>query len=117
MSTILVKSIYVEPETEDGFRVLVDRNLPAGLTEAQAKLDLWQGSLAPSPRLHKWYGGRRDKWDDFLDSYFDELDANSFAVTELFQKMRGERLTLLYSSQDARYNTAVALKIYLEGNE
>lgn len=80
-------------------------------------LDLWQGSLAPSPRLYKWFGGNRDRWDGFLDGYFTELDANSLALTELFQKLTGERLTLLYASRDARYNTAVALKIYLEGND
>lgn len=117
MITIFVKAIDAEPEAGDGFRVMVDRNLPAGLTVEQAKLDLWQGSLAPTPRLHKWYGGNRDKWDGFLDSYFAELDENGFAMTELFQKLPGDQLTLLYSGKDARYNTAVALKIYLEGND
>jgi uncharacterized protein YeaO (DUF488 family) len=117
MITILVKSVEAEAIDEDGFRVLVDGNLPSSMTEEQAKLDLWQGSIAPSPRLYKWFGGNRDRWDDFLDGYFTELDANSFALTELFQKLTGERLTLLYASRDARYNTAVALKIYLEGND
>ena len=117
MITIVVKPIQLEPTEEDGFRVFADRNLPSGMTEQQAKLDLWQGSLAPSPRLHKWYRGNSDKWDEFLGQYFVELDENGFAVTELFQKVRGERLTLLYSGGNDRYNTAVALKIYLEGND
>ena len=116
MITIFVKAVGAEATAKDGFRVLVDRNLPSGVTETQAQYDLWLGGIAPGTRLHKWYGGNREKWDGYLERYFVELDENNFALTELFQKMSGDCLTLLYSGKDARYNTAVALKIYLEGN-
>ena len=115
MISIVTKSIQDEPHANDGFRVLVDRNMPKGLNEASARVDLWLGGIAPSPRLHKWYRHDPAKWDQFLGRYFDELDENNVMVTELFQKMSGERITLLYTGQDAELNTAVALKQYLEG--
>ena len=89
--------------------------MPKGLNETSAKVDLWLGGIAPSPRLHKWYRNDPAKWDELLERYFMELDENNLTVTELFQKMTGERVTLLYVGPDAELNTAVALKQYLEG--
>lgn len=121
MITLQTKSIYLEPEPADGFRVLVDRLLPAGVTEASAQVDLWLGEIAPSPRLHKWYRGDREKWADFVAGYFAELDDNSSAVTRLFQEAtqqsHSSHITLLFTAKDARFNTAVALRAYLEGDE
>lgn len=117
MIAIVVKSIHDDPQPNDGFRVLVDRNMPKGMNETSAKVDLWLGGIAPSPRLHKWYRNDPAQWDEFLARYFAELDESSLLVTELFQKMTGERVTLLYVAQDAALNTAVALKHYLEGDE
>ncbi|MBX3061215.1 MAG: DUF488 family protein [Anaerolineae bacterium] len=117
MITIHIKSIYLEPTPDDGFRVLVDRQLPPGLTLESARVDLWLGEIAPSPRLQKWFRNDRDKWDEFVENYYAELDGNSTAVTRLFQEAPADRITLLFTAKDARYNTAVALKRYLEGEE
>ena len=114
MITIFVKSLYQEAAVDDGFRVLVERQLPTGFTLDSAHIDLWLGEIAPTPRLQKWYRDDREKWPEFLDSYYAELDANSAAVIKLFQES-GERITLLFTAKDARFNTAVALKNYLEG--
>lgn len=113
--TIKTKSIYLDPAPNDGFRVLVDRHLPPGITETSARIDLWLGDIAPSPRLHKWFRDDRAKWDEFVESYVAELDENGAAVTRLFQATTSEQITLLFTAKDARYNTAVALKQYLEG--
>ncbi|HRQ39844.1 MAG TPA: DUF488 family protein [Chloroflexota bacterium] len=117
MITLQIKSIYLEPTPDDGFRVLVDRQLPPGMTPESARVDLWLGEIAPSPRLQKWFRDDREKWDDFVESYYSELDDNSTAVTRLFQEAVGDRITLLFIAKDARTNTAVALKRYLEGEE
>ena len=117
MITLQIKSIYLESAIEDGFRVLVDRQLPPGITRESARIDLWLGEVAPSPRLQKWFRDDREKWDEFVESYFTELDENSTAVTRLFQVATGDCITLLFTAKDARYNTAVALKRYLEGEE
>lgn len=117
MMTLHIKSIFLEVEESDGFRVLVDRQLPPGITQESAHIDLWLGEIAPSPRLQKWFRGDRAKWDEFVENYYNELDDNSTAVTRLFQEARGDRITLLFTAKDARTNTAVALKRYLAGEE
>jgi uncharacterized protein YeaO (DUF488 family) len=112
---IQIKKIDEEPAPEDGFRVLVDRLWPSGVSQEEARLDLWLGDIAPSPRLRKWFNHDPARWDKFLEQYFTELDENPQVVTELFQKATSSKITLLFAANDAKFNHAVALKIYLEG--
>ncbi len=114
--TLQLKRIYDEPDPADGFRVLVDRLWPGGISKEEAHVDLWLGDIAPSPRLRKWFDHEPTRWDEFLDLYFAELDENPQAVTELFQKTTSGTITLLYAANDVQHNHAVALKMYLEGN-
>lgn len=51
-----VKRVYDRPTRDDGFRVLVDRLWPRGLSKRKAMLDLWAKEVAPSPDLRKWFG-------------------------------------------------------------
>ncbi|TMI49725.1 DUF488 family protein, partial [Candidatus Bathyarchaeota archaeon] len=52
---IKVKRIYDEPGTEDGYRILVDRLWPRGLSKDKAKMDLWLKEISPSDELRKWF--------------------------------------------------------------
>ena len=45
---IQLKRVYDKPEAKDGFRILVDRLWPRGLTKIRAKADLWLKEIAPS---------------------------------------------------------------------
>lgn len=114
--TLQLKRIYDDPAPGDGFRVLVDRLWPRGVSKADAHIDLWLGGIAPSPGLRKWFDHEPARWNEFLDRYFAELDENPQAVTELFQKATSGMITLLYAANDVQHNHAVALKMYLEGN-
>ena len=40
---------------KDGFRILVDRLWPRGLSKDKVKVDLWQKDIAPSNSLRKWF--------------------------------------------------------------
>lgn len=51
-----VKRIYVEPEADDGYRVLVDRVWPRGMSKEKARVDLWMKEIGPSDGLRKWFG-------------------------------------------------------------
>lgn len=115
--TLQLKRITDAPSPDDGFRVLVDRHWPSDLSEETAQVGLWLGDVAPSPRLRKWFNHDPARWDDFLDQYFAELDENPQAVTEMFQKATSSKITLLYTAKDVRHNHAVALKMYLEGDD
>jgi len=114
--SLQLKRIYDDPAPADGFRVLVDRLWPRGVSKEDALIDLWLDDIAPSPGLRKWFNHDPARWNDFLDRYFAELDENPQAVTELFQKTTSGKITLLYAAKDVQHNHAVALKMYLDGD-
>ena len=109
-----LKRAYEAPEESDGFRILVDRIWPRGVSKEALKLDLWQKEIAPSADLRKWFGHDPEKWEEFRRRYFGELDGRKELVEELLSKVRHGRVTLLFSAHDEKHNNAVALKEYLE---
>lgn len=112
--SIHVKRVYEPVKADDGYRVLVDRLWPRGLSKASLKLDAWMKELAPSNELRKWYSHDEAKWKEFQKRYFKELDGHADLVEELIQKSRAGKLTLLFATREEVRNNAVALKNYLE---
>jgi uncharacterized protein YeaO (DUF488 family) len=111
---IRLKRAYDKPSKNDGYRVLVDRVWPRGVSKEDAELDEWMKEAAPSTSLRKWFGHDPDKWEEFSRRYYKELDKNSESLKPLVQRAKKGRITLVYGSKEARYNNAVALKEYLE---
>lgn len=113
---IKLKRAYEVPESGDGFRVLVDRLWPRGVSKSLARIDLWLKEIAPSTELRKWFGHDPSKWATFRDRYFHELDNNPKAVEQLREPVRHGMVTLVYGAKDQEHNDAVALKEYLESD-
>ena len=111
--SIRIKRVYEKPDREDGFRVLVDRLWPRGLSKATAKIDFWARELAPSNELRRWYDHDPGKWDEFKSRYFRELNANPGLVKEFRGRLRRVKVTFVYSSREEKINNAAALKEYL----
>jgi uncharacterized protein YeaO (DUF488 family) len=107
---IKTKRVYDAASKDDGFRVLVDRLWPRGLTRDRVGADAWMKELAPSTELRKWFKHEAPKWTEFKRRYFQELDQNLGALGELRKALGKGRVTLLYSAQDTERNHAVALK-------
>ena len=112
--SIHIKRVYEPPHANDGYRVLVDRLWPRGLSKAKLGLDAWMKDLAPSNELRLWYGHTEAKWPEFQKRYFKELAQHPDLVDELLKRCRAHKVTLLYSSRNETINNAVALKKYLE---
>jgi uncharacterized protein YeaO (DUF488 family) len=110
---IKIKRIYDPPAEDDGFRILVDRLWPRGLTKEKAKLDLWLKEIAPSDQLRKWYSHDPKKWAEFRKRYFKDLGTKRGLVNQIVQNMNEGDVTLLYSSKEEKLNNAVALKEYI----
>lgn len=110
---IAVKRVYEPAEKSDGYRVLVDRMWPRGLTKQDAALDLWLRDVAPSHELRKWYNHAPERWPVFCERYYAELADHADAVELLRAKAAEQLLTLLYSSREQALNNAEALKFYL----
>lgn len=112
--SIQIKRAYAPSSPEDGYRVLVDRLWPRGISKARADLDEWDKELAPSNELRQWYGHVPEHWEEFKHRYFAELDSKPEQVEALRQQAAKGLVTLIYSAKNEQYNNAVALKEYLE---
>jgi uncharacterized protein YeaO (DUF488 family) len=112
---IRLKRAYDPATPDDGFRILVERLWPRGLTKERAGIDLWLKEIAPSPELRKWFGHDPLKWEEFSLRYRAELDNNPEAIQHLQQILKKESIvTFIYAARDLQHNSAVLLKTYLE---
>ncbi|WP_370610011.1 DUF488 domain-containing protein [Bifidobacterium longum] len=111
---IAIKRIYEEPTASDGYRVLVDRLWPRGMTKERATLDLWMKDVAPSPLLRKWFGHDPTRFAEFRTRYIAELDANATADSLRRICAQHPAVTLLYADKDPHTNHALVLRDYLD---
>jgi uncharacterized protein YeaO (DUF488 family) len=110
---IRIKRIYDPPQAEDGFRVLVDRLWPRGVTRERADIDLWLKGVAPSADLRTWWNHDPARMAEFARRYREELDANR-ALGELREVVEANATTtLLYAAHDPEVNHARVLQSYL----
>ena len=109
-----LKRAYDPAAKTDGSRILVERLWPRGLSKAEVHVDAWLKEVAPSTDLRKWFGHDPEKWPQFRQRYFRELDARPEAWQPIVSKARRGLVTLIYSSHDTLHNNAVALQEYLQ---
>ena len=108
---VRVKRIYEPAEKSDGYRVLVDRLWPRGLTKEKAALGLWLKEIAPSNALRKWFHHEPRLWPEFRKRYRAELRKNPGALRQLKAILESEKtVTLLYGARDEEHNEAVVLR-------
>ncbi len=108
-----VKRIYEQREPADGYRVLVDRVWPRGMTKEAAAIDLWLKEAAPSTTLRKWFAHEPARWAEFKRRYAAELEQPDSADTvERLKQLAQEHavVTLLFSARDETHNQAIALR-------
>jgi uncharacterized protein YeaO (DUF488 family) len=105
--SIATKRIYALPSERDGYRVLVDRLWPRGLSRAIAAIDLWLRDVAPSTGLRKWYGHDVERWPVFADRYRQELEGHGDSLDTLLDiERRHGTVTLLFAARDEVHNEA-----------
>lgn len=109
---IRIKRIYEDPSPDDGSRILVDRLWPRGLGKEKAGVDLWLKDVAPSEDLRKLFHHDVQKWTEFKERYFAELDQKEDIVNQI-RHGAGQNVTLLYGARDEEHNNAVALREYI----
>lgn len=114
MSVIALKRVYEAVSPTDGYRVLVDRLWPRGLSEEKADIDEWQKDLAPSTELRKWFHHDPELWKDFSEKYMEELHESNLGKDFLEQHKNQEKITLVYAAKDEEHCHPIILKKYLE---
>ncbi len=109
-----LKRVYLPAEETDGYRILVDRLWPRGISKEKAKIDLWLKEVAPSNELRKWFGHDPERFNTFTERYKAELQASG-ALEELRQAIQEHpNTTLLYAAHDEQHNNAIVLQELLE---
>lgn len=110
-----IKRVYAPAADDDGFRVLVDRLWPRGISKDKARIDLWMKDISPSDALRRAFHGNPGGWDAFLTAYADELQSEPglSATAELREHLRAGPVTLLYAARDETHNNAEALRLLL----
>jgi uncharacterized protein YeaO (DUF488 family) len=111
---IKIKRVYEPPGKEDGFRILVDRLWPRGLTKEKAAVDQWEKEISPSPALRTWFAHKPERWEEFQTRYRAELRANSYIGPFLEKYKPYKRLTLLYAGKDEAHSHVLMLQAFLE---
>lgn len=106
---VRLKRAYDPPQRSDGYRVLIDRIWPRGVSKEQAHLDAWTPELAPSTELRRWFGHDPVRFAEFRRRYLDELKAQQEKLRELRRRAREGTLTLVYGARDTEHNDAVVL--------
>jgi uncharacterized protein YeaO (DUF488 family) len=112
---IAVKRVYELPKTSDGYRILVERLWPRGISKEKAHIDLWLREAGASHLLRKWYGHDPEKWELFRQKYFLELHERPGVINQLREIIdREHKVTFIFSARDELHNNAIALKEFLE---
>lgn len=111
---IKIKRIYTDVETDDGYRILIDRLWPRGVSKERAALDDWLKEIAPSTELRKWFNHDPQLFDEFSKRYILELEDKKEELLRIKSIAEQQNVTLLFSAKDEKYNQAVVLKKVLE---
>jgi uncharacterized protein YeaO (DUF488 family) len=106
---VRLKRAYEAPGPSDGYRVLIDRLWPRGVSRDKAKLDAWEQELAPSAELRRWFGHDPERFEEFRSRYVEELRGERPRLAALRRRAREGTLTLVYAAHDADNNDAVVL--------
>ncbi len=86
----------------DGYRLLVCRYRPRGVSRADETWHNWCSALAPSKELHADYYGKHGPpitWEEFRRRYLEEMKDQEEFIEELADMVaEGKTITLLCSS-------------------
>ncbi|MFP4420639.1 MAG: DUF488 domain-containing protein, partial [Desulfococcaceae bacterium] len=66
---ISLKRAYKFSSPDDGYRVLVDKIWPRGVSKEDAALDEWKKDIAPSDDLREQFHDGTLSWGDFRNQY------------------------------------------------
>lgn len=111
-----IKRIYESPDAADGWRVLVDRLWPRGMSKDKAHVDDWAKDIAPSAELRKWFAHDAAKWTEFHGRYRAELLSGKTFPAFLESIKDKPVVTLLYGAKDTAHNNAVVLADVIKEN-
>ena len=117
MGELRWKRIYDTAEEDDGFRILIDRLWPRGISKADAQLGDWARDVAPSAALRSAYHRNETDYKTFAESYEKELydnDEMTEFIKEIKNKLETGNVTLWYASREPERSQIPVLRSFIE---
>jgi len=112
-----MKRVYEAAADSDGYRILVDRIWPRGISKERAEIETWAKEITPTTDLRKWFGHKPAKFPVFKEKYLAEIATNpdwpEFCHLVQHQLALGD-VTLVYAAKDPQYNHVVILMALLK---
>ena len=108
-SGIRIKRVYDAADPADGYRVLIDRLWPRGVSREKAHLDEWARDLAPSDELRRWFGHDPERFEEFRRRYEEELRGAALHLAQLRDRARRGPLTIVFGARDVAHSNAAVL--------
>jgi uncharacterized protein YeaO (DUF488 family) len=112
---VRTKRVYDAPEPGDGYRVLIDRLWPRGVSRERAHLDEWARELAPSDGLRTWFNHDPARFVEFRRRYREELRDHADRIEQLRARASTSPVTIVYGARDEKHNNAAVLAELLRG--
>ncbi|MFA3791870.1 DUF488 domain-containing protein [Aliiglaciecola sp. SL4] len=109
---IKIHRIY-DSHSPKGYRVLIDKLWPRGISKSGAALDDWWKDIAPDNDLRKWFNHDSKRWSDFRKKYLHQLSEKKALIKEKLKVVDNTEIILLYASKNARYTHARVLREYI----
>jgi uncharacterized protein YeaO (DUF488 family) len=116
-NALKIKRVYLPAEEGDGYRILIDRLWPRGLSRDKAELDEWCKDIAPTALLRKWFGHKEENYAEFAENYRKELDDNADSLSfarHCASLLKEGDVTLLYGAKNATCNHALILQDWIK---
>ena len=115
---IIIKRMFDAPKKEDGFRVLVDRLWPRGVSKKSGRIDTWLKNVAPSSKLRIWFHASKvERLTEFERLYSREIK-DSQDLTGLKNILREKtRVTLVTAVADFKHSHLPILVKNLSSSE
>lgn len=110
---IQIKRIYEDATDSDGYRILIDKLWPRGVSKIRAHLDEWDKTISPSTELRKWFGHKAERMNEFTELYKAELNQKTEDLERIKAISKTKTVTLLYAARDPKINHAVVLQSVL----
>ena len=74
MNNLKWKRIYEDFEKEDGYRILIDRLWPRGLSKEKANIEYWAKDITPSSKIRQEFHKNEINYKVFSEKYKQELE-------------------------------------------
>lgn len=117
MNQIKLERIYTKPPDLSGYRMLVDRLWPRGVSKVNAHLDEWDKEMGPTNELRHWFDHVAERYPEFKARYIQELEANPKLpafLADIKEHLKAGDVIFLFGAKDTEHNQAVVLKEFVE---